>query len=165
MDTGYKRGNSPYAFSTGSSCSCFSCSPTHPSHSSSATTSLPLLTAAPKSSPEFTPAQSLLLHPCLRISFHDKPALFRASCHCTASATRQPVLTGSGAPRHWGELVPAPPAPIPSIPPRPNSPLVVCAGHHCTAGREATQLYVLRGTRAALQRKPTSAPPCVSRNS
>lgn len=109
--------------------------------------------------------QSLLLHPCLRISFHDKPALFRASCHCTASATRQPVLTGSGAPRHWGELVPAPPAPIPSIPPRPNSPLVVCAGHHCTAGREATQLYVLRGTRAALQRKPTSAPPCVSRNS
>ena len=109
--------------------------------------------------------QSLLLHPCLRISFHDKPALFRASCHCTASATRQPVLTGSGAPRHWGELVPAPPAPIPSIPPPPNSPLVVCAGHHCTAGREATQLYVLRGTRAALQRKPTSAPPCVSRNS
>ena len=109
--------------------------------------------------------QSLLLRPCLRISFHDKPALFRASCHCTASATRQPVLTGSGAPRHWGELVPAPPAPIPSIPPRPNSPLVVCAGHHCTAGREATQHYVLRGTRAALQRKPTSAPPCVSRNS
>ena len=106
--------------------------------------------------------QSLLLHPCLRISFHDKPALFRASCHCTASATRQPVLTGSGAPRHWGELVPAPPAPIPSIPPRPNSPLVVC---RATVVEWHAKHYVLRATRTALQRKPTSAPPCVSRNS
>ena len=47
----------------------------------------------------------------------------------TAAASGK-VLTGSGAPRDWGRL-PAPAAPIPSIPLLVQTLLLLCVRHHC----------------------------------
>ena len=114
-------------FSTRSSCSCLSsssCSPNPP-----LTPSQPLTFTAPTTKVHRSSLSHSPFYPCLPISNHDKPALFRRSCHSNAARSGK-VLTGSGAPRDWGRL-PAPAAPIPSIPLLVQTLLLLCVRHHC----------------------------------
>ena len=104
-----------------------SCSPNPPlTPSQPPTFTAPPTTKVHRSSLSHSP-----FYPCLPISNHDKPALFRRSCHCKAAARCGKVLTGSGAPRDWGRL-PAPAAPIPSIPLLVQTLLLLSVRHHGT---------------------------------
>lgn len=111
-------------FSTRSSCSCLSssCSPNPP-----LTPPQPLTFTAPTTKVH----RSSLLHspfyPCLPISNHDKPALFRRSCHCCHCCKKRQGVDGLRCSARLGPTAGAGRADPLDPPPRPNSPLVVCA--------------------------------------
>ena len=63
-------------FALAAAAAAFPALKTHPSSA----TSPPPLSSLIRTPHKFTSAQSLLLHPCPRISFHEK--LFKGSCHC-----------------------------------------------------------------------------------
>ena len=128
--------NSPYVFSTRTNSCCSS--KTLPPNKCS------LHCSDQKSSPEFTPAQSLPLH--LRLSMRSFCHFFSHSVGTQATG----VLTGSGAPRHCGQACRRRPRRSHSIP--------------CSAKLSSCCCASVLPT-ALLQRKPTSAPPCVSHNS
>ena len=128
--------NSPYVFSTRTNSCCSS--KTLPPNKCS------LHCSDQKSSPEFTPAQSLPLH--LRLSMRSFCHFFSHSVGTQATG----VLTGSGAPRHCGQACRRRPRRSHSIP--------------CSAKLSSCCCASVLPT-ALLQRNPTSAPPCVSHNS
>ena len=80
-------------FSTRSSCSCLSsssCSPNPPLTPSQP----PTFTAPPTTKVHWNSLSHSPFCPCLPISNHDKPALFRCSCHCCHCCCKRQGVDG-----------------------------------------------------------------------
>ena len=141
-------------FSTRSSCSCLasSCSPNPP-----LTPPQPLTFTAPTTKVHRSSLSHSPFYPCLPISNHDKPALFRRSCHCCCK--KRQGVDGLRCSARLGPTAGAGRADPLDPPPRPNSPLVVCAPPWYGMCKDQAGCTTYYATQAALQRKPTSPAP------